>query len=264
MQRGPASRAEPAGPSHASARPETLFQESLGLTRTRERRWWTGPLGLALHVVVAGYLVLVPLLSPSPGLEPEIMRLSFNFAPPPPPPMRKGDPMDVRKDEVEPPERDPDRLVVPGIPSEILMPHMYVDLGVEDGYDDELLDGMVGGVPGGVVGGVPGGVPGGVIGGTGTALPPLPKPDVGPRPIRMPVPSYTIEAIRQKVEGVVVLRAIINEKGQVEVLRVVRSIPGLDEEAIKFVEARWLFQPATKNGRPVASLSELVVKFNLY
>jgi len=265
MQRGPSSQVAPLATSHTSVDLESLFQESVDLTQSRKRHWWTGMFGFVLHFVALGYLVLVPLLSTSPGLEPEIIRLAFHFAPPPPPPMRKGDPMDAEtKKNIEPPEHDPKRLVVPSIPSEILMTHMDLDFGVADGYDSGFLNGMVGGVPDGVVGGVPAGVPGGIIGGTGTELPPLQKPDVGPRPIRMPQPSYTIEAIRQKVEGAVILRAIINAKGQVEVLEVIRSIPGLDEEAIKFVEAQWLFQPATKNGRPIASLSELVVKFNLY
>ncbi len=99
---------------------------------------------------------------------------------------------------------------------------------------------------------------------SGSALPRFPKPDVGPSPIRMPQPSYTRDAIRDKVEGAVVLRVIINEQGKVEVLKVLRSVPELDEEAIRVVESRWRFQPATKNGRPVPTLSDLVVRFRLY
>ena len=80
----------------------------------------------------------------------------------------------------------------------------------------------------------------------------------------MPRPTYTVEAIRKKISGEVVLRALIDVKGKVKVLDIVRSIPELDTEAVRVVERDWLFRPATKNGRPVATIAELVVTFNLY
>jgi protein TonB len=80
----------------------------------------------------------------------------------------------------------------------------------------------------------------------------------------MPQPSYTRQAIRDNVAGSVVLRVVIDERGEVRVLKVIRSVPELDEEAIRVVEADWRFHPATKNGRPVAALSDLIVRFNLY
>ena len=116
------------------------------------------------------------------------------------------------------------------------------------------------GIPGGLVGGVPGGLVGGPIGGTGAAV----TPEVGPRPIHMPQPSYTREAIRDNVSGVVVLRVVIDERGKVKVLEVLRSVPALDAEAIRVVESEWRFHPATRQGRPVPALSDLVVRFNLY
>ena len=80
----------------------------------------------------------------------------------------------------------------------------------------------------------------------------------------MPPGSYTEEAIREKVRGSVKLRVVITEQGEVEVLKVLQSIPELDAEAIRTVESTWLFEPATKNGRPIRCLSDLVVRFNLY
>ena len=97
------------------------------------------------------------------------------------------------------------------------------------------------------------------------ARPPrFPKPDVGPRPIRSPRPRYTEEAIREKVTGSIKLRVIIDEQGLVHVWKVLRSIPELDEQAIEVVESSWRFAPATKNGRPIKSLADLVVRFNLH
>jgi protein TonB len=155
-------------------------------------------------------------------------------------------------------------LVAPGrIPDEVLSPQFDVDV-LEVGFVNGSEEGMPGGIPGGAVGGVPGGIVGGVVGGTGDQLPRFPTPDVGPSPIRMPQPAYTRQAIRDNVTGTVVLRAVIDERGSVRVLKVIRSVPELDEEAIRVVESSWLFHPATKNGRPVAALSDLVVRFSLH
>ena len=59
------------------------------------------------------------------------------------------------------------------------------------------------------------------------------------------------DAIRDKVEGLVVLHAIIRKDGRVERIEVLRSLdPRLDERAVEAL-GRWEFQPATRNGAPV-------------
>jgi protein TonB len=206
--------------------------------------------------------------------------LFINPAPPPPPPLKSGDPMVLEResdavprpqpdraeegDEPEDTSRIMDRMVLPRqIPEDILKPDVDIAYGAEEGFDFGNPLGMEGGIPGGVVGGVPGGVLGGIIGGTGTQGV-AQAPDVGPRPIRMPRPSYTVEAIRKKISGEVVLQAVIDVRGRVKVLKILRSIPELDAEAVRVVEEEWLFRPATTSGRPVPSLAELVVTFNLY
>lgn len=197
---------------------------------------------------------------------PRVPALVLNLAPPPPPPLRSGPRVESSTPVAsETPGVFSDELLRPfaRIPDEILAP-VFELTGIDDGFFDGSPEGLPGGIPGGVIGGTPGGIVGGVIGGTGDELPRFPKPDVGPSPIRMPQPSYTREAIRGNVTGVVVLRVMIDEQGKVRVLKVIRSVPELDEEAIRVVESRWRFQPATKNGRPVATLSDLVVRFNLY
>jgi protein TonB len=237
-----------------------------------------GTISMAVHVGILLSLVLSPIFFPQAVVEPHLVRLFIDAAPPPPPPLKRGEPLTVERptevprpadaDEQDGVEQkfDPSRLRwADEIPDEILKPKVALEFGVEDGWDFGDPMGMEGGIPGGVVGGVPGGVIGGVIGGTGTGVPRnLPQPDVGPRPIRRPLPKYTVEAIRKKITGEVVLRALINEKGKVKVLNVVQSIPELDDEAIRVVEEKWLFSPAKKNGRPVACVAELAVTFNLY
>ena len=136
--------------------------------------------------------------------------------------------------------------------------------GSERGIPDGFWDGLEFGEPAGVVGGVPGGVQGGQIGGLREAADPvLPPPDEPPAALSMPRPRFPRQALRDGVRGRVILRALITERGTVEVLRILRSVPGLDTEAIRVVESEWRFRPARRNGRPVASLSNLVVRFSL-
>ncbi len=257
-----------------------MFSETLVLTfpHSERRRWLTWPVALTAHLSVLLAVILLPLLFPA-EVQPQLVRLYLNFAPPPPPPLLDGSPLVIeRATDVVPqpqPDEEPedssdeltpreDRLTFPTeIPENILKPEIQLQHGIEDGSDFGHPFGMEGGIPGGVVGGVPGGLLGGVIGGTGTAVP-RQRPDVGPRPIRMPRPTYTVEAIRKKVSGEVVLKVIIDVRGRVKVVSVVRSIPELDQEAIRVVEQEWLFRPATTNGRPIDSIAELVVTFNLY
>lgn len=136
--------------------------------------------------------------------------------------------------------------------------------GSEHGIPDGFWEGLEFEEPAGVVGGVPGGVQGGQIGGLREAADPvLPPPDEPPMALSMPRPRFPKQALRDGIRGRVVLRALITERGTVEVLRILRSVPGLDAEAIRVVESEWRFRPARRNGRPVASLSNLVVRFSL-
>ena len=200
------------------------------------------------------------------AVPPRIPAIALNLAPPPPPLSLSGAGVEIAGTP-----RGETRVAFSGeivrtfarIPDEILAP-VFEIAGIDAGFLDGSPEGLPGGIPAGVVGGTPGGIPGGVIGGTGDDLPRFPKPDVGPSPIRLPQPSYTRQAIRDNVTGAVVLRVVIDERGEVRVLKILRSVPELDEEAIRVVESSWRFHPATKNGRPIKALSDLIVRFNLH
>lgn len=267
------------GPSAAALKPTPdLLSESLVVTfpHKEDRRQWGLVAGIALHIFLLGLVVLAPVLWPESLPEPAVVRTFLDSAPPPPALRRRGSPMVLRSDIETPAQPQPDRVepndrptfrpeeprVPLEIPEEILTPEIEAQFGFEDGFDLGEIEGMEGGVEGGVVGGVPGGIVGGVIGGTGTEV--YPQPDVPPRPIRTPRPEYTVEAIRQKITGEVVLQVVIDIRGRVQVLRVLHSIPELDQEAIQVVENDWRFRPAMKNNRPVPALAELVVAFNLF
>ncbi|MGA9507517.1 MAG: TonB family protein, partial [Candidatus Sulfotelmatobacter sp.] len=65
-------------------------------------------------------------------------------------------------------------------------------------------------------------------------------------------PAYPLELMKQNVSGTVILHAVILADGTVGTVRVLRSIDDrLDQFASEAI-AKWQFQPAMKNGSPVA------------
>jgi TonB family protein len=112
------------------------------------------------------------------------------------------------------------------------------------------------GVGGGVGQGSGGGYGGGVfkVGGGVAAPVPLYKPE----------PEFTEEARRAKHQGTVMLALIVGPDGRTRDIRVVRRLGmGLDEKAIDSAR-QWKFQPATKDGKPVAVAINIEVDFTLH
>ena len=76
-------------------------------------------------------------------------------------------------------------------------------------------------------------------------------------------PQYTELARQARVEGVVIVQAIIDQRGQVVSARQVKALPlGLTESAMRTVLG-WRFQPATLDGRPVPVFYNVVINFRL-
>jgi TonB family protein len=76
-------------------------------------------------------------------------------------------------------------------------------------------------------------------------------------------PRYTEEARATHLQGVVVLQAVIDVRGNVVDVRILKDLPfGLGEEAVKAVN-QWRFTPALLAGNPVMVWFELTVKFEL-
>jgi TonB family protein len=85
-----------------------------------------------------------------------------------------------------------------------------------------------------------------------------------PALIREVAPDYTIDAMRAKVQGVVVLDIVIMADGTVGYGTVTKRLDdGLDKQAL-IAARQWLFQPAFFEGRPVASSVTLVLEFRLH
>jgi periplasmic protein TonB len=136
----------------------------------------------------------------------------------------------------------------------------------------DTAGGLVGGVPGGVVSGIPGGVLGQVLRSTGGA--PVLATTPAPKRIRVPArmaeanlvydvaPKYPPEAGRARIEGTVVLLAVIGKDGTVEDVRVEKGLPVLAQAAIEAVK-QWRYRPYLLNGEPVEVDSQITINFTL-
>jgi protein TonB len=121
--------------------------------------------------------------------------------------------------------------------------------------------------------GVPGGVPGVPSGGMGvdslvdlSGENPLPPgADVhAPELVSRIEPIYPDAARRARLEGLVVLDAIIATSGEIEDVRVMRSANALLDSAAEDAVRRWRYRPATWNGRAVRVLLRVTVVFRLH
>lgn len=84
-----------------------------------------------------------------------------------------------------------------------------------------------------------------------------------PKKIYTPAPPYTEEARQGRIQGVVILEAIIDEQGNVRDVKILKGLAlGLSEAAAETARA-WRFEPATLNGEPVPVYFNLTVRFSL-
>jgi TonB family protein len=84
-----------------------------------------------------------------------------------------------------------------------------------------------------------------------------------PRPIYDPEPEYSEEARKGGRSGTCVLSLVVDAEGKAQNVVVVRGLGmGLDEKALATV-LTWRFEPALKNGVPVAVLLKVEVNYSL-
>jgi protein TonB len=85
-----------------------------------------------------------------------------------------------------------------------------------------------------------------------------------PRAIFYPDPEYSEEARRAKYQGTCILWLVVGPDGRAHDMKVSRTLGlGLDQKAIEAVR-QWKFEPAMKDGRPVAVQINVEVNFRLY
>ena len=236
-----------------------LFGEvSTPSVKLGSRAWYTVPLSIAAHVAVTVVLILLPLASSELLPIPDVVMaftapVPLPAAPPAPAPPRTATakPQPTPADTGVAPTEAPDQIVPE-------RPAMVVSTGLE-------VEGGLG--PGGAAG-----TPGVV---NIPAPPPQPAParavtaplPVGgnikpPAKIRHVPPLYPTMAQQARVEGTVVIEAIIGIDGRVKDARIVTSKPLLDQAALDAVR-QWQFTPTLLNGVPVPVIMTVRVAFSL-
>jgi protein TonB len=251
----------------------------------RAKRRMTLPVSIAIHVVVLAAVVIVPLMSWGELPEPDQGAVRAFFvesapAPPPPPPPPPAPPKAAMKPRMEKPKVKMETPTeAPRFTAPMEVPPKIEDPGLDLGSDMGVAGGVEGGVEGGVKGGTVGGVIGGVLGGAPEpeATPPPPPPTQPPAPkgpvrvggqikepnkIRNVPPTYPDIAKQARVQGVVVLEAVIDKTGEVTKVRVLRGVPLLNDAAAAAVQ-QWRYTPTTLNGQPVAVVMTVTVNFRL-
>jgi len=86
-----------------------------------------------------------------------------------------------------------------------------------------------------------------------------------PQPTRQVKAQYTAEAMRQMIEGDVLLSVVVKADGTVGTVAVresLDSVYGLDESAVNAMK-QWTFKPGTKDGKPVGVRVDVKMKFTL-
>jgi protein TonB len=212
-----------------------------------------------IQVGVIALLIVIPLLATDTMPEPPEVMMAFMAPPrpppppPPPPPAQAPKPVKSAKAPSIPKPLPATDFVAPvEAPAEI----PAEDLGLDADWVDGGVD--TGGVPDGALGGVEGGMPGA----------PAEKPiRVGgevqaPKKLKDVLPEYPVMARNARVEGTVILEAVIDSRGTVADVRVLKSIPLLDEAAVEAVK-QWRYQATLLNGEAVPVVMTVTVNFGL-
>jgi protein TonB len=243
-----------------------MFEDSLIFSsgKMEKRPWWSTALSFVLQIFLIGVLILIPLIYTEALPKQQLM--TFLVAPPPPPPPPPppaAEPVKVQK--ILPSEISDGRLRTPTkIPEKVAM--------IREEDTPPPTAGM-GGVIGGVSGGTPGGQLGGVIGGILSATP-VAVPKVAVQKVRVSQgvaqgllvhqvkPQYPPLARQARIQGSVVLQAVISKEGTIQNLRMVSGHPMLAPAAIDAVK-QWRYKPYFLNGEPVEVETQITVNFTL-
>jgi len=88
--------------------------------------------------------------------------------------------------------------------------------------------------------------------------------DYPPIPIFQIPPVYPISARIRGIEGWVVVRFVVDEKGRVTHVKIVKSYPkGTFDDSVINCVLKWRFKPATVEGTKVKTLVETTIRFKL-
>ena len=264
----------------ARLRGHEMFDDVLIESAGKDRKtggWITASISVAIHLLIIGAIIAAGVYVKE---NPEIIEKPMSAfivgsapPPPPPPPPPAGGGETRQRVPIETPREQPREQFTQPRETPRNVP-VVPETGNEEGGDSE--GGVVGGVRGGrrdgVVGGdlehgVPGGdltgKPGGQVGGTGDRPMHVGGNVKAPVAVKRVDPVYTEIARRARVEGIVIIEAVIDRQGNVTEARVLKPLAfGLDAEALRAVKL-WKFHPGTLNGEPVPVYYSLTVTFRI-
>jgi periplasmic protein TonB len=243
-----------------------MFEDSLIESggRLKTKRGLTSLFSFFIQIMIIGVMILIPLIFTE--ALPRTQLMTFLVAPPPPPPpppppaavvkIVKVIQTDIVNGELRTPTKIPKK----------------VEMIKEDEAPPPVMatSGVVGGVPGGVPGGSMGGVIGSVLSSTPTVAPKIATPQrvrvssgvVTGLKVRDMKPVYPPLARQARIQGVVVLQALISKDGSIENLQLVSGHPMLAPAAIEAVK-QWKYKPYLLNGEPVEVETTVQVNFTL-
>jgi protein TonB len=249
--------------------PKPMFADSvLDFGQQRKRHAFATTTSFIFNCLAIGVMLIMPLVF-TESL-PKGQLLTFLVAPPPPPPPPPPAAAEVQK-------------IVKVIQTDLLNTGQLrtptkIPQKVQMIKEEEAPPPMM--ATGGVVGGVPGGIPGGQMGGVmgsiiAAANAPVPKfVPVVPQRVRISQgvtkgllihkqePTYPSLARAARVQGDVILNAIIDTNGQITNLQLVSGHPMLVPAAIEAVR-QWRYKPYLLNGQPVEVETTITVIFTL-
>jgi protein TonB len=248
--------------------PRAMFTDSLlEFGVQRKRKFFATTTSFIVNCLAILVLLAVPLMFTEEL--PKAQMLTFLIAPPPPPPppppaaavvhvVKQIQTDMLNTGQLRTPAKIPQKVQM--IKEEEAPPPMSASGGV------------VGGVPGGIPGGQLGGVIGSVISSSNAAVPRFVP--TTPQRIRISQgvtrgllihreePTYPPLARSARVQGDVVLSAIIDGNGQIQNLTLVSGHPMLVPAAIAAVK-QWRYKPYLLNGQPVEVETTITVIFTL-
>jgi protein TonB len=238
-----------------------MFDELLESTSEKKKtnKSWSVLLSAIVQTTILGVLILIPLIYTE--ALPKAMLSTLLIAPPPPPP--PPPPPAVVKTIVKP--------VARLIQSGKLMQPRAIPKDVAVFKEAELPPDVINNNnQGGVFGGLQGGPS---VFGSAPAAPPPPKPAAPTRIkqggqvtaasiITQTHPVYPPLARQARIQGTVVLHAIIDKDGKVAQLEVVSGHPLLVQAALDAVK-QWRYKPTLLNGDPVEVDTTIQVTFTM-
>jgi protein TonB len=244
-----------------------MFEDSLfDSSKKFKRSPWGTALSFLVQVLLIGVLVMIPIIYPEALPKQQFMTFLVAPPPPPPPPPPPAGASLAKAQKKVVTELDNGQLRTP-----TAIPKKVAKIQEEDAPAPS--GGVVGGVIGGVIGGSVGGVLGGVLNSIASIPTAVPKVAI-PQKVRVSSgvaqgnlihnvkPPYPPLARQARVQGMVVIQAVIGKDGTIQNLRVVSGHPMLAQAALEAVK-QWRYKPYYLNGEPVDVDTTINVNFTL-